>query len=83
MVQLVVTVLGDPIPPAEHIVWYHNQSLITDQDQNLILSADRKRLTISSIGTRYYGIYRCYVMTTAGADSHNFTIERAGKAMKC
>ena len=78
-VQLVVNVLGSPTPD---IVWFRDHTLITDQDQNLILSANHKQLTIRNIGTQYYAIYQCYVRNTAGVDSYNFTIQRAGKSVK-
>lgn len=79
--QLVVNILGDPVPRADQIIWYRNDTLITIQDQQLIISHDRTQLTIMNVATQYYGVYRCNVMTNAGTRSQSFHIKRPCKSV--
>lgn len=81
-VQLVVYVFGIPDPRADEIVWYRNDTLIT-QSVPFTLSHDHLRLTINNIGTQYYGVYHCNVTTSNGTSSYFFTIMRPCKSTKC
>ena len=76
--QLVVNILGVPVPQVDQIVWYRNDSRI-EPDQHLIISHNRTRLTIRNIGTPYYGTYQCNVTTDAGTRSQSFRIDRPCK----
>ena len=78
--QLVVNILGNPMPQADQIMWYRNDSLITE-DQYLIISNDHMQLTIRNVGTQYYGVYQCNVTTTAGTRSQTFHIKRPCKSV--
>ena len=79
--QLVVHILGDPMPRADQIIWYRNDTLISVHDQQLIVSPDRTQLTIINIGTQYYGVYQCNVTTSAGTRSQHFSILRPCKSV--
>lgn len=80
-VHLVIHVFGNPLPQANDITWYHNNTMITNQD-GLILSDDRTELTIENIGIQQYGVYRCMVTTSAGTNNQSFTIKRCRESMK-
>ena len=82
-VELVVRVSGNPVPEADDITWFFKGQKIISHDSRLNISADRTRLTIERITTSYYGDYECYVNTSAGSSSRNFTVEQACESMKC